>query len=177
MLSQFYSFFNSFNGKDECFIFKVGHVKDVMLLKSLAIPFLLTMLCLPSNECLSQVLNGEAEAFEMAEKSDRNVLLVFAGSDWCAACMHFEKAVLSEAEFQRFSGEHLVVLKADFPQRKVLTAAQREENNRLAERYNPNGIFPYILLLRPQKTVIASLSYNNQSSAEFIDEIKRHLSP
>lgn len=148
-----------------------------MLLKSLAIPLLLTMSCLPPDDCLSQDINGEADAFQIAEKSDRNVLLVFAGSDWCAACMRFEKAVLSEPDFQRFSSEHLVVLKADFPQRKVLTAAQREENDRLAETYNPNGIFPYILLLRPQKTVIASLSYNHQSSAEFINEIKRYLSP
>ena len=146
-----------------------------MLLKSVAIPFLLMMSCLQADKSFAQVLNGAAEAFQEAEQLDRNILLVFAGSDWCAPCMRFEKTVLSESNFQQFSSDHLVVLKADFPQRKSQTAALREQNDRLAETYNPKGIFPYILLLRPERTVMASLLYTNQSSAEFINEIKRYL--
>lgn len=124
----------------------------------------------------AQVYDCAEEAFQIARDSNKTVLLVFAGSDWCPGCMRFEKQILSESDFLDFAGGHLVVLKADFPQRKSLTTAIKKQNAMLAEKYNPDGLFPYLLLVSPDQTVIASLQYNNQSPAEFIDEIKGYLS-
>jgi thiamine biosynthesis lipoprotein len=83
---------------------------------------------------------------------------VFAGSDWCANCIRFEKKILSTKEFLSFADENIVILKADFPQRTPLSAPLQEQNASLAEKYNPNGVFPYLLLLSPGKSVLSYLS-------------------
>jgi thiamine biosynthesis lipoprotein len=125
--------------------------------------------------CSGQVNENAVMAFHSASELDKTILLVFAGSDWCAGCIRFEKDILSKPEFQEFAREKLIVLKADFPQRRKLTPGVREQNAQLAERYNPNGIFPYVLLLNAEETIITSLLYDNQSSTQFIEEIKHYL--
>jgi thiamine biosynthesis lipoprotein len=84
--------------------------------------------------------------------------------------------VLSQNEFLDFAKENLVILKADFPQRKKLPPAEQQQNDSLAEQYNPKGIFPSLLLLRTDKSVVSTFSYSNQSSKEFISEVKASLS-
>lgn len=126
--------------------------------------------------CCAQVQNNAAEAFRIASESNKLILLVFAGSDWCAPCIRFEKKILSEDNFLDYARENLVILKADFPQRKQLPNSIQQQNALLAEQYNPNGLFPYLLLLRPEKSVVSALPYTNQSPREFIEEIKMHIS-
>ncbi|MFZ6009050.1 MAG: thioredoxin family protein [Bacteroidota bacterium] len=126
--------------------------------------------------CFAQIQDDAEEAFRISSETHKPVLLIFAGSDWCAACMRFERNILSEISFQDFADKNLVLLKAEFPQRKKLPTSIREQNDALAEQYNPKGIFPYLLLLRSEKTVVSLISYNNQSPVEFISELKSLLS-
>jgi thioredoxin-related protein len=128
-----------------------------------------------SYTCSAQILNNAEEAFRISSESNKPVLLVFAGSDWCANCIRFEKKILSAADFRSFAEENLVILKADFPQRTPLSTALQEQNASLAEKYNPKGEFPYLLLLTPGKSVLSSLVFSNQSSSEFISEIKSYI--
>jgi thioredoxin-related protein len=126
--------------------------------------------------CFGQIEYDATEAFRVANETQKPVLLVFAGSDWCAPCMRFDKQVLSQNEFLDFAKENLGILKADFPQRKKLPHAEREQNDLLAEQYNPKGIFPSLILLRMDKSVVSTFSYSNQTSKEFISEVKASLS-
>ncbi|HEX6891380.1 MAG TPA: thioredoxin family protein [Chryseolinea sp.] len=125
--------------------------------------------------CSAQIQNNAEEAFRVSTETNKPVLLVFAGSDWCANCIRFEKRILSSDDFLSFAAERIVVLKADFPQRTSLSAAIEEQNASLAEKYNPDGVFPYLLLLAPGKSVLSSLCYRDQSPAEFIEEIQTHI--
>jgi len=129
-----------------------------------------------SFQSYSQIRNDAEEAFRISTESNKPLLLVFAGSDWCATCIRFEKKILSEAHFLDFAKENLVILKADFPQRTPLTEALKEQNASLAEKYNPDGVFPYLVLLRSESSILSSLYYSNQSPAEFIAEIKSYIS-
>lgn len=135
---------------------------------------LVTILC-PSL-VWGQIEHNAEEAFRIASETDKPVLLVFAGSDWCAPCIRFEKQVLSENSFLEFAKENLVILKADFPQRKKLPLSEQEQNDTLAEQYNPKGVFPRLLLLRVDKSVLSVLSYTNQTPVEFISLVKDSLS-
>lgn len=128
-----------------------------------------------SFSCSAQIQNNAEEAFRIANESNKPILLIFAGSDWCANCIRFEKRILSTSDFLSFAEKSIVVLKADFPQRTPLSAALQEQNASLAEKYNPDGVFPYLLLLTPGKSVLASLVYRDQSPAQFIDEIQTYL--
>jgi thiamine biosynthesis lipoprotein len=125
--------------------------------------------------CSAQIEHDAQEAFRVAGETHKPVLLVFAGSDWCAPCIRFEKRVLTENSFLEFAKDNLVVLKADFPQRKKLPPGEQEQNDTLAEQYNPKGIFPKIVLVRVDKTVVSTLTYNNETSGEFIAQLKDSL--
>ncbi|HEY9044854.1 MAG TPA: thioredoxin family protein [Ohtaekwangia sp.] len=125
----------------------------------------------------AQVQQQADEAFRIASEMKRPVLLVFAGSDWCAPCIRFEKKILQEKAFQDFASENLVILEADFPQRKKLADEIKQQNERLADRYNPSGQFPYLVLLRVDRSVLSPLHYTNETPLEFIDKIKHHLLP
>jgi thiol-disulfide isomerase/thioredoxin len=124
---------------------------------------------------LAQVTTNAEEAFKVSSETKKPVLLVFAGSDWCAPCIRFERKVLSENSFIRFADENLIILKADFPQREKLPPALQRQNEKLAEEYNPKGVFPFFLLLGIDRSVLSTLNYTNESSLEFISEIKSRL--
>ena len=135
----------------------------------------LSVMLLLSGSGFSQVQTNAEEAFRMSSQTGKPVLLVFAGSDWCAPCMRFERKILTENNFLSFAKDNLVILKADFPQREKLPQSIQEQNDKLAERFNPNGVFPSFVLLRTDQTVLSPLRYDNQTSLEFIEEIKRVL--
>ena len=138
-------------------------------------PFLLVVVWLVSFSAIAQVQTNAEEAFKLSAETKKPVLLIFAGSDWCAPCIRFEKKVLHENTFLTFASENLVVLKADFPQREKLPPAVEQQNEKLAERYNPTGIFPSFLLLNVDGTVRSTVIYKNQSAVEFTSEIKNLL--
>jgi thiol:disulfide interchange protein len=167
-----------FAGKHFAFQNRYFYRNEYMPLKRFRLSFALTLcLFLSGLATWAQVQENAEEAFQQAAEHHRPVLLVFAGSDWCAPCIHFEKTVLAEHSFQEFAGANLVVLRADFPQRTRQSDSLQKQNEALAEKYNPSGIFPYILLLRDNGNVLKVLHYHNESSAQFIDEIKPLLLP
>ncbi len=48
-------------------------------------------------------------------------------------------------------------------------------NENLAERFNPGGEFPKLILLRPDQTVMATMEYKNQSAQDFTEQISNLL--
>lgn len=124
----------------------------------------------------SQTFKNADEAFSNASSTNKKVLLVFSGSDWCAPCIQLENKILSTNVFLAFANKNLIIIHADFPQRKKLSKELQSQNDALAEQYNPTGVFPEIILLHSDKSVVKKLSYSNQSTDEFINEITPYLS-
>jgi thiamine biosynthesis lipoprotein len=137
-----------------------------------ALLFSVLLLYIPTK---GQVVTDFRDAFHIANEKQRPVLIIFAGSDWCAPCIHFNKKVYTEKEFQDFLLQHLIVYEADFPQRKKLSKNIQLQNEALAERYNPKGAFPYFVLVRPDQSVITTLAYDNESPQTFIRKVSAHL--
>lgn len=84
-----------------------------------------------------------------AKNENKKVLLYFSGSDWCAPCMKFKKTFIHDGNFNSFADKNLVIVNADFPRKKdnKLSKELTTQNELLAEKYNPQGSFPLILLL------------------------------
>ena len=84
----------------------------------------------------------------LAKKGNHNIVLVFQGSDWCAPCIKLDKEIWSTEEFKDYAQKHYVMLKADFPRKNknALSPEQQEKNNKLAEVYNSNGYFPFVVV-------------------------------
>lgn len=104
----------------------------------------------------SQQVNTLESSLTKAKQEHKKVLLYFSGSDWCAPCIKFKKTFIQNEAFQSFASENLIVVNADFPRLKKnsLSAEQTTENEKLADKYNANGIFPLVLVLDENGKVI-----------------------
>ena len=123
----------------------------------------------------AQVERDPVSAFREAGQSGRKILLVFSGSDWCIPCIRFEKNILTDSAFRQFAGQRLVVLEADFPQRKKIPDGMKAQYEALAGEFNAEGAFPKIILLNSDKALLAVLPYTGQTPADFIGEVKKSL--
>jgi len=113
------------------------------------------------------------EAKTQAMNENKNLLLVFSGSDWCAPCIKLDKTVWQSEEFKKESESKWVIYRADFPKKKVnqLDSALTESNKKLAAQYNAEGYFPLVLLLDKTGTVLGVDGYKNISAAAYIQLI------
>jgi thioredoxin-related protein len=113
------------------------------------------------------------EAKAQAAAENKNILLVFSGSDWCAPCIKLDKTIWQSEEFKSESAQKWVIYKADFPKKKanLLPAELTESNKKLAEQYNKAGNFPLVLLLNPAGKVLGISGYKNVSPQEYIQLI------
>lgn len=125
----------------------------------------------------AQTMTDPQQAFREAAASGKPVLLVFQGSDWCLPCIRLEKKVLSEAAFLRFAQEHIIVLKADFPQKKKTDPELLQQYEALAEQYDPEGSFPKLILLDQAGKAIRTLRTDYLQPAGLIGDIEKELRP
>ncbi len=109
-----------------------------------------------------------------AADSNKKIVLVFQGSDWCGPCIKLSREVWDTDEFAKYAADHFVMLQADFPKRKknALSDEQQEHNNQLAESYNPNGIFPLVVIMDKEGNVLGETGYNKMKPKEFIELIE-----
>ena len=105
-----------------------------------------------------------------AISSNKNILLVFSGSDWCAPCIKLDRAIFQSDVFKAEAEKKWVLLKADFPKKKgnALSVEQTENNKKLAEKYNKEGNFPLVVLLDATGKVIGIAGYKNVSPTEYV---------
>lgn len=120
---------------------------------------------------------GYDVAKSKAEASNGVILLVFAGSDWCAPCIKLDRLVFQSPEFQKYADENLILYKADFPRKKVnsLSPELTKANNVLAEKFNPKGYFPLVLVLDENETILDSFGFENKSVEDYISHLNAVL--
>lgn len=138
---------------------------------SLIFVFLINIFTLSSQD--SGTSPEKVQAASAAENKNR--FIVFSGSDWCKGCIQFRKKVLSDPSFESFARENLEIVVADFPQRTKLSKDIVAQNEALAEKYNPKGIFPNLVLISADGNHFEIVKYNNQTPQEFVSELKTRL--
>ena len=90
-----------------------------------------------------------AKATQQAKASQKHILLNFSGSDWCGPCIRLHKEIFDTKVFLDMADSNLLMVNADFPRNKKNKPSKviQAQNAQLAERYNPQGKFPFTLLL------------------------------
>jgi thioredoxin-related protein len=126
--------------------------------------------------------NGWGTDFEnakkIAEKEHKLILLNFSGSDWCIPCIRLHKEVFENESFKSFAENNLVLINADFPRlnKNQLSKDMQKKNDKLADKYNSQGIFPYTLLLDADGKVLKVWEgFPNLSPEQFEGQIKEKI--
>jgi thioredoxin-related protein len=115
------------------------------------------------------------EAREEARTKHELILLNFSGSDWCLPCMKLKKSIFDSESFTSYASENLVLVNADFPRQNKhkLSAEQKNINEELAEKYNPEGKFPYTVLVTADGKIVKQWEgLPDLSADQFVDQIK-----
>jgi thioredoxin-related protein len=113
-----------------------------------------------------------------AKQQHKLILLKFSGSDWCIPCIRMEKEIFSTDTFQHFSEHLLIAVNADFPRlaRNKLSRTLTDQNEKLAERYNKEGHFPYLVLLDSDGKVLNVWDgYKGMRPEELIAQLKPNV--
>ena len=134
--------------------------------------FLLTFLSL-STLTAQEWFTDMDEAQKVAKAEDRPIILVFQGSDWCAPCIKLDKEIFQSDTFKLYAKDHFVMIEADFPRKKKNALAPELEahNKALAERFNKNGIFPFVVVMNKDLKVLGETGYYKTSPSKYIMEI------
>ena len=113
------------------------------------------------------------KAKNTASIEDKPIILVFQGSDWCAPCIKLDRQVWSTDTFKEYASEHYVMLQADFPRKREnsLSETQTKANAKLAETYNKNGIFPFVVVLDAKGNVLGKTGYKKTTPKQYIKEL------
>jgi thioredoxin-related protein len=113
------------------------------------------------------------QAKKTASEQDKNIIIVFSGSDWCAPCIKLDKNIWQSESFKNEAAKDWVLIKANFPRKKAneLSKEQTEHNRKLAEKYNIEGSFPLVVILDKNGKLLGKMGFKNVSPEEYIKMI------
>ena len=136
----------------------------------------LVILCsLKASFVSSQNWQSDWEETKLKSKqTNKKIVLVFSGSDWCIPCIKLEKEIWTNPEFIFYAEENYLLFRADFPKRKKnkLPNEIQDRNDQIASVYNPNGYFPLVVILNSNVEVIGRLGYDKIPVKSYIQNIE-----
>ncbi len=135
--------------------------------------FIVALLVIATNLSAQNNAVSLEKAKQLASQNDKRIMLIFKGSDWCAPCIKLEKEILTNNEFKSLSKDGFISVIADFPRKKKnrLTKDKQTQNNALAEKYNPKGYFPYVVIISAQGKYLGSIGYEKTTPKIYFEKI------
>ena len=69
------------------------------------------------------------------------------------------------------------MLQADFPRKKknALPDELQQKNNQLAEKYNKQGYFPFVVVLDKEGAILGEAGYENTTPTEYIKKLESFI--
>lgn len=115
---------------------------------------------------------ADLQSKSAAEK--KNIAVYFSGSDWCTNCHKFKSQTLQLPEVESVLSNNYIYYAADFPQRKKLEAATIEANKFLADKLNPSGEFPVLVITDSNWNVLAKI-YKGNEIPLVMEKLNNHI--
>ena len=132
----------------------------------------------PKEEAVDKDVFKWETDFELAKKrakeEKKDILVDFTGSDWCGWCIKLKKEVFDQTGFQEYAKKNLIMVELDYPRKKELPAAEKEQNAKLAKEYEIEG-YPTILLLNSKGREVARTGYQEGGPEKYIEHVKELL--
>lgn len=111
------------------------------------------------------------KAKRTAAAENKDLLIDFAGSDWCYWCKKLDSEVFTKPEFAAAANDFVFVL-VDFPNDKSgQSAALQEQNDQLGREFGVRG-FPTIFLAGADGTPYAQTGYRDGGPAAYLEHLE-----
>ncbi len=110
------------------------------------------------------------EAMAESEKTGKDILLNFTGSDWCVWCKKLKAEVFETAAFREYAEKNLVLLFLDFPNGIDQSEELKKQNEVMAGLFGVQG-FPTIWLMDSTQLPLMKTGYQDGGPEKYI----RHL--
>lgn len=109
-----------------------------------------------------------------ARAEHKLVLIDFTGSDWCPACIRFQKEVLDSQKFQDYAAKNVVPVELDFPDKKPQSDALKRANAALQTSYKVEGFPTLVVLDQNGKEIGRQLGYDASGPKAFIAQLEKY---
>ena len=106
-------------------------------------------------------------AVEEAKEQDKDILLLFTGSDWCPPCKMLEGEVFSQQEFLDGVSEEFVLVTLDFPKNKQLAPELKEQNDSMAAKFSITS-YPTVIMVDQDLKPFAFSGYRSGGPENYI---------
>lgn len=113
-----------------------------------------------------------SKAQVQAKAEDKVVLMDFTGSDWCPACMRFNKEVLNSSVFRKYADKNVVVIEVDFPQNKPQSDELKKNNAALQDQFKVDAFPTLIVLDQEGKEIGRQVGYDAGGPKPFIAKLE-----
>jgi len=118
-------------------------------------------------------LTDLAKAQAQAKTENKIVLVDFTGSDWCPACIRFDREVLGSSTFQKYAAQNVVVVEVDFPQDKTQPDALKKANAALQDQFKVEGFPTFVVLDKDGKEIGREAGYAADGPEAFIAKLEK----
>jgi thioredoxin-related protein len=108
-----------------------------------------------------------AAAISKAKKENKDIMLLFTGSDWCPPCKKLEVEVFSQPDFVPGVENNFVLVKLDFPKSLELPEDLQKQNEEMASTYGVEG-FPTVIMVDTSLKPFAFAGYQEGGAENFI---------
>ena len=116
------------------------------------------------------------KARQTAQSEGKDLLIDFAGSDWCYWCQRLDSEVFTQPAFIEKAKEDFVFVLLDFPNDKSgQSQALQQQNERLSQEFGVQG-FPTVFLAHPDGRPYAQTGYfegGGKAYLEHLNELKK----
>src|SRR5690606_35131223 len=119
----------------------------------------------------SQEWNSDFDvAISKSRQSGNPVLLLFSVPDACDTCRQLEETVFGSDDFKAFASRRLVLAKPDFSESADMMT--KAENLLIVEKYDNDGFFPWVVVLKNGKVIGKMGNYEAQTPQQYIAKLQ-----
>ncbi len=124
---------------------------------------------------ISENFNSPEALFKASKENNKPVLIFFSGSDWCHNCMKMDEKVVKTSLFSEKIESRTVFYQADFPQKNKQEKTTIKMNEELADAYNSSGIFPLLVLIDGDKSVLQKTTFVSSDPSFYVDLFSKDI--
>lgn len=108
-----------------------------------------------------------------AEISNKNILIILTGSDWCKPCIKMEKNVIENNEFIEYANQNLILFEINLPRHFDYDSKIVKNYIYLRDKYQTNSL-PSLILVNIEGKEITKISKGTSSLEKVMKELKLH---